>query len=592
MKMNVYFLHPASVCVLTNRLNRPALRALFGLLVLFIALSGRLSAQNLDQVGQAKPLQVSGGFSANQIFYATHGSEARRDPYTYFLSGDLNLSLYGWSAPVSFTYSNQQASFQQPFNRYSIHPSYKWVTLHGGYTAMSFSPYTLSGHTFLGVGADLSPEGRWSGSAMYGRLQKAVAADTTSGSNRVPAFRRMGGGAKVTYRYERDQVSLTFFRAADDTTSLASVPEDAGVLPEENTVVSLGGTKSLGPRFLLSAEVASSALSRDRRSLVGDQNHFPTFRHRLSTVYRQAYQGGITYQGQSYTLGLGYERVDPGYRTLGAYYFNNDLENITINTTTSLFADKVSLALNVGLQRDNLSDDQITGTRRTVGSLNVGYTASERLNLSGSYSNFQTFTNVRPVLEQMNQLTPFDNLDTLNYLQIAQSASLSTQYVLSTSTERRQNLSTNLNVQQSSDQQGNDSPYVGTRFLNGNAAYSLQLTASQLTLTAGANYNRSIADTLVTVSAGPTTTVSRTFLKKTLRTSLSGTYQRTQQGGTVPGTAVTLRSNASYTLRKKHALTLNVVARRRTAARLTGPVTELTATLGYRFRFSTQSRQP
>ena len=155
MRTNVYFLHSTPVRVLVNR---PISRAFFGLLVLFSALIGRLSAQNLDQVGQAKPLQLSGGFSANQIFYATHGSEARRDPYTYFLSGDLNLSLYGWSAPVSFTYSNQQASFQQPFNRYSIHPTYKWVTLHGGYTAMSFSPYTLNGHTFLGVGPTYHPK--------------------------------------------------------------------------------------------------------------------------------------------------------------------------------------------------------------------------------------------------------------------------------------------------------------------------------------------------------------------------------------------------------------------------------------------------
>ncbi len=564
----------------------------WGLILLLLSGISTAYGQQLDQVGQSKALQLSGGLSANQIFYAMHGSDARRDPYTYFLTGDLNLSLYGWSAPVSFTLSNQQASFQQPFNQYSLHPSYKWVTLHAGYTSMNFSPYTLNGHTFLGGGVDVTPGGRWSGSVMYGRLQKAVPVDTAQDATALPAFRRMGGGAKLTYRYERDQVSLIFFRAADDVSSLTYDSTLAEVLPEENTVVSVSGTKSLGARVSLSAEVASSALTRDRRALKGEQNYFPMFQHRASTVYRQAYKGGINYQGNHYTLGLGYERVDPGYRTLGAYYFNQDLENITVNTTTALFANKVNLSLNVGLQRNNLRDDQLTGTRRTIGSINLGYTASDRLNFTGNYSNFQTFTNVRPVIEQLDQLTPFDNLDTLNYWQVAQSASLSTQYVLSPAPEHRQQLSTHLSYQQSSDQQGEGSAYVGTRFLTGNTAYSLQLSAAQLNLTVGANYNRSIADTLVTVAAGPLATVSRSWFQKTLRTSLSANYNQTQQAAVEPGHVATLRSTNSYTLRKRHALTLNVVVMRRSTAAQPQSLTELTATLGYRFRFSTQSSQP
>lgn len=112
---------------------------------------------------------------------------------------------------------------------------------------------------------------------------------------------------------------------------------------------------------------------------------------------------------------MGYERIDLEYRTLGAYYFNNDLENITVNTTTALFQGKVSLGLNVGLQKNNLDKEKISSMQRMVGSANIGYAASERLNLNASYSNFQTFTNIRPQFEQQNQLTPYQNLDTLNF---------------------------------------------------------------------------------------------------------------------------------------------------------------------------------
>ena len=60
---------------------------------------------------------------------------------------------------------------------------------------MSFSPYTLSGHEFLGGGVELTPDKiPFKFSAMYGRLQKATEPDTLSGD---PSYKRMGGGFKV-----------------------------------------------------------------------------------------------------------------------------------------------------------------------------------------------------------------------------------------------------------------------------------------------------------------------------------------------------------------------------------------------------------
>src|SRR5688500_5438389 len=117
--------------------------------------------QNLESIGKEKPIKISGGIAANQIFYTASGIESRRDPYSYFLTGNINFGLYGWNVPLSFSLSNQNVSFQQPFNQYSIHPSYKWITAHVGYTSMMFSPYTLSGHIFKGAGVDLTPGEKW-----------------------------------------------------------------------------------------------------------------------------------------------------------------------------------------------------------------------------------------------------------------------------------------------------------------------------------------------------------------------------------------------------------------------------------------------
>ena len=59
----------------------------WGLILLLLSGISTAYGQQLDQVGQSKALQLSGGLSANQIFYAMHGSDARRDPYTYFSDG-------------------------------------------------------------------------------------------------------------------------------------------------------------------------------------------------------------------------------------------------------------------------------------------------------------------------------------------------------------------------------------------------------------------------------------------------------------------------------------------------------------------------
>src|SRR6187551_476853 len=115
-----------------------------------------LKGQNLESIGKEKPLTVNGGISLNQIFYGSSGIESRRDPYSYFASGNINFNLYGWSVPVSFSLSNQNVTYQQPFNQYGIHPTYKWATAHIGYASMSFSPYTLSGHLFNGIGVALA----------------------------------------------------------------------------------------------------------------------------------------------------------------------------------------------------------------------------------------------------------------------------------------------------------------------------------------------------------------------------------------------------------------------------------------------------
>jgi hypothetical protein len=194
--------------------------------------------QNLQTIGKSKPLSVTGGVSLNQIGYAVSGIESRRDPYTYYASGNINFSLYGWSVPLSFGYSNHRSTFQQPFNQYSVHPTYKWVTAHAGYTSMSFSPYTVSGHIFFGGGVDLAPEGKWKFSGLYGRFLKAVKPDT-SNTSKIPAFKRIGHGFKASYIADGNIVDLIMFHAKDELNSIESLPDSIGISPQEMAAMEL-----------------------------------------------------------------------------------------------------------------------------------------------------------------------------------------------------------------------------------------------------------------------------------------------------------------------------------------------------------------
>ena len=47
-----------------------------------------------------------------------------------------------------------------------------------------------------------------------------------------------------------------------------------------------------------------------------------------TTIASGAYNGSINYKRKTFGVGLKYERIDPEYSTLGAVYFNNDLETL------------------------------------------------------------------------------------------------------------------------------------------------------------------------------------------------------------------------------------------------------------------------
>lgn len=559
-----------------------------------------VQAQDLSNLKEKKPVKVSGGFNFSQIGYTAIGMEDRRDPYTYYANGNLTFDLYGLSVPFSFNFSNQQFAFQQPFNQYGISPTYEWATLHLGYSSMNFSPYTLSGHTFLGAGIELDPPGKFQVSAMYGRLQKAIEPDTTGGNISQYAFKRMGYGAKVGYGEAGNLVEVSFFKSKDDPNSISFIPDSTDILPEENLAIGINVSKTFLERFNLQVNYGTSALTRDTRSPQTSREQFALapkhglFEHRLSTGYYHAIKTNLAYNGNSYTIGLGYERVDPGYETHGAYYFNNDLENTTVNAATRLLDQKLSVNVNAGLQRNNLNNQELSQMKRFVGALNVNYTVSQKLMLSGSYSNFQTYTNIRSQFDYINQTTPLDNLDTLNYTQISQNSSLNVNYSLGKSKQKAQSLNANFSYQQSDDKQGGVAQNSGSKFYNTNLGYSMQQREAGWSFNVSINASRQESALSKSTTLGPVAAFNKTLLDKKLRMSLSSAFNAAFRNGKAGNQVLNVRANGNYNINKHHHVNLALAfINRKDLSNTSGTsadnantaFSELTGTLTYSYNF-------
>ncbi|RIV30600.1 hypothetical protein D2V08_16095 [Flagellimonas lutimaris] len=450
---------------------------------------------DLETLGKGKAFKLDGGISSNGIFYNSN-QEMGREPFTYFLQGNLNISFYQFSMPISYSYSNQgeQLNYNLPFNinRLSLHPKYKWVQGHAGSVAMSFSPYTLNGHQFTGGGVELTPNGPWKVSVMAGRMLKATEFD--GDEQTIPAFQRMGYGVKVGYEQEKYSAGVIAFYAKDDINSIAPVPDEQEIAPKENLVLSLEGSYKLLSNLQLNATYATSGMTQDLRAEVLDSrpsNLAGLFlEDRISTEYFDAFRAGLDYSFDKSTLGVAYERIAPGYETLGAYFFNNDFENITVNSSTVLFDNKLNLAFNIGYQRDNLKNQKERSMNRTVGSLNATYNASELLTITGSYSNFTTFTNARvdqfEVINDDNLLD--DQYDVLDYKQLSQNANININYILSKKEDLQQNININYALADVSNAEdgvvriGNAST-----FHNGNVSYTMGLPNKNVNITTALN---------------------------------------------------------------------------------------------------------
>jgi len=543
---------------------------------MFIAWSNAVSAQNVEEIlefRKKKPLKISGSISANATQFNSTPKQSRQS-FTYQLSGSVNLSLYELlNIPLSFNLNNYGSNFSYPSlpNRLSLHPSYKWIRAHIGDVSMSFSPYTLNGHQFTGVGIELSPA-RWRASAMGGRLLRKVDIDASNPAIR-PNYERWGYGVKAGYDGEKFSVGGTIFTARDKQRDISFDADALGIYPKGNIAIGVEGSLNVIKDLKLSLEYGLSIMQRDLR--VKEKSYY------------HAFKADLAYSFLGNTIGIGYERISPDYETLGAYYFNNDYENATLNYSRNFFKDRLSLALSGGVQRDDLAGQKQERNKRFVGSANINFTPNDKFTASISISSYQAHRNIKSSFDYINERTPYENLDTLRFTQLNNSIDMNLNWRLRNSETQSHTLSANASYQEAADKQGRYiMPGNLTRFMNLGANYAIDFTPLDFSVTAGINASNNYASRKNVLTIGPTLTGSKHLFKKALTTGLTLSFNQTQEAGRKLATIYNVRWHANYRFLKRHGLNASVAYQHRSLSEATlTNSSSLTSQISYSYSF-------
>lgn len=508
-------------------------------------------------VSQELPIKFQGGLSIAGELYSSSGIPARRSPNDVRAIFTPTITLFDQiTLPFEVYISNRDRGYQQPFNQFGVNPHlWNWLTLHAGYFSSQISDLTFGDARLLGGGIDLTP-GNFRFSFLYGRSQAAVAADTLHDIRGEYARHVMA--AKIGYGNTNGWfIDLNIMHSLDDSTSLtlpqAGVASDSilalySTAPTENAVGSLAfGMSFFQSRVRLKAEAAVSAFTNDIRSLPLQNVKSLGF---LFTPRTSSQIDGATtvtiniVPANSISVGLTGRWVGPGFVTLGYAQMPNDVMQFSIAPSFRLFKNTTSLRTSLGLQYNNLRNNHLATTSRTIMSFGLTTQPTRAFGAELDYTNYGM------------RSSAFN--DTLRIDNISQSLTLSPRYSF-------EGLGgTNVLVVNYS-LQGFEDFNVVTGNLSSNRTNTGVVTWV-LTLPSTYTFSTNIMATGVTTSSvkttvrGLTETVGRSFLKGVLSTSATLGYNLF----TVTSTSgqVVVRINASWNLGKSGTISLMLSSNR------------------------------
>jgi len=529
----------------------------FTIYSVFILLSIAAQSQDLGNVKGQSPIQFSGSINTSLNFYQTTREFRSRDPFFWTISGSPTLSLYGVTAPFSFVISQKQQSIRQPFNQFGLSPYYKWLKLHFGYRSMSFSQYTLNGHIFNGVGAEATP-GNWRLGVMYGRLLRAIEQDTVSTAAIQPTYKRKGYSFKVGYGSLSNFIDLIVFKGWDEPESISRPLDSASVNPQQNLALGIKTQQRLFNKVTFSLDFGLSGLTNNLFAEGPPREDIPLagiiknlLKVNYSTQFLKAGKASLSFRAGRINVKTQYQRIEPEYQTMGSYFFNNDLENITLSPSWSMFGRKMRVSGSVGWQRNNLFEDKSNQTNRQINSLQVSYAPSSKLSFSYSLTNYN-------INQRRINLVKRDVIDSLQLEQFSNNVSFSANYIFGSkikrysvnfSTSRQSFSQEQTNEALRNNDSGSISPSLSLRFNDKNKKWGWR---------AAVNYNDFQSDNINSTRWGVRLSTNMKLLDDKLSANASSAYNKTRLDEEKGGSTIRIGSRMSFSPAEKHSLGLGI----------------------------------
>lgn len=521
-------------------------------LFLFIFISIQSLAQDLSNIKEIKPFSIEGNIGLNSSYYSNFGTILnRQSPFGFGLNANATISLYGISMPFSFNwYSNEKAGFTQPFNQFGISPTYKWLTFHLGYRNVSFSEYTLNGYTFLGVGLEARP-GKFRLGAIYGKFNQNSEYDLLMVDS-IPKLTRTGWAAKIGYGTNERFVDISFLHIGDNTKNLSdSLITFNSSTPAQNIAIGLTSKFKITSKLFFNFDGSTSIFTNNRmvtpsnqEGLLGIAGHLMTVNN--TTEYHNAIKAGLNYRFSTNTIsGIEYRRIDPGFSSMGSYFFNNDLEMITLNQTVSFLKNKITARASIGYQHDNLNKIKTKTSNRLIGSVSGNYNINKNWAIDLTYSNFSINQKAIKTL-QSNDLKIYQLNHNFALMPRFMKSSEKTSHVVILNLNRMKLSDKN----QETSLQSNTDTYIAMLI------YNLGIIKYKLNISLGINYTNMINLNYLNNMAGLTSNISKSFLQEKMNLNIYNALMYNKINNDI-GAIVNSGLNLAYRFHPKHSLTFN-----------------------------------
>ena len=477
-------------------------------------------AQDLSHIKDTKAFQISGGLSTGLNYMDNYNLTDAHKPFSYIVNLRLTPSIYGFSFPFSFSYSQMNRSFSQPFYRFGISPTYKWAKLNLGYRTTGFSKYSVYGQKSLGVGVDLHP-GKFRFAAMVGKFHRNKSFRTV---NPLPVdqeeYTRKGYALKLGVGSKKNYFDLIFMQIKDDTSLFSDTDK---YKPEANAIVSANTKFNITKTLRFKLETAVSVLTQNMLASDFEMQDVPSILLRSKDFLNLNMSSSVSFAGDAaldlhlrkFSAGLQYKRIEPGFRSLGTGFIRDDYESYQINM--GYHVSKFSLRAGIGLLHDNLRNTKMAQTNRMINNLSLNYNPSKNFGINANYTNFST--------QQAEGRVPLN--DTIKLYQVNKNISVMPHWQ-KTGKKYTHYVSANFTYADMVDKNEFTQNSVPVQSNTAMLQYMLTIIPNQMNVGGNISYIKNTSIQGDNVFYGPTLSIGKTMLKNTLQIRTAITYFTTQ----------------------------------------------------------------